>query len=146
LHKVPALPEGERIGPHTGIEEFDLKGAVYDGPGLADKLIKTIFLQASPSIRVHVEAMIRARRIPIDRDSKANRMALGSVGEHEVKIAGMKAVANAAGCIIERCEFASDRPNTCQAPVVERQGRFSPVEFRTVLATNSGDTKFMACE
>jgi hypothetical protein len=94
---------------------------------LPDELIKARFLHAAKPFAVHVGAVVGARRRAVDLDAEANGAILGR-RQHEVHVAGMESVADAAGAVVEHDGLASDRPHTRQAPPVERQHRRSAIE------------------
>src|SRR2546423_419806 len=125
------------MGADPGIQEFDLEGSIADRPCLPDELVHTRFAHTPPPFSVHVKAMVGPGRSTIELDAEADGVTLGRRSQDEVKIASVKAIGDAAG-VVQRRVFASDRPDPRQAPVVERQGGYSPVEARSVFADAAG--------
>jgi hypothetical protein len=69
------LSEREGIGADAGIEEFDLEGALGNGPRLPDQLIEPLLPHAAPPFRIDIETMVGTRRRAVDSDPEANRPA-----------------------------------------------------------------------
>ena len=58
--------EREHEGFHTRIQKLDLELSINDGHGLSDQLIHPLFRNRALTLVVDVNAMGRARRLPVD--------------------------------------------------------------------------------
>ena len=61
----------ERTRLDPGVEELNLERSIGDGSRLSDQLIQPLFDDAAVAALVNVEAVSRARRLPVDRHVKA---------------------------------------------------------------------------
>jgi hypothetical protein len=68
----PVLAKGERKNLHARTEKLDLELAVGDGLRLPDQLIQTLFAHRAVALFVNVNAVSRARRVPIDQHTKSH--------------------------------------------------------------------------
>ena len=115
------LAKRERIGSDTGIEELDFECSVHHGLRLPHQLIEAAFLHAAPAIGVYVRPMVGARSRPIDFDAKPYGLPRNLWHHDKVEVASVEPIGYAPGRFVQRCELATDRPDTRQAPSVERQ-------------------------
>ena len=67
---------------------------------LPDELVQAILLEGAPPIGIYVVTVVEARGLTVDRDAKANRVTIRSTRQYEMKIAGVKSIANNAGYMI----------------------------------------------
>src|ERR1700730_11020258 len=98
----PGLAERKGIGGAAGVEELDVKGPVRDRTRLSHELVQAGFLDAAPSVRIDIQAVIGPRRRAVDRDAKANGLRRVGRAHDEVHIARMKPVRDPASCRIKR--------------------------------------------
>src|SRR5271165_7590927 len=138
------LPEGEVVGPHTGLEELDPEGAIRNRSRLPNELIKTRILHPARPLRVHVVTMTAGWRSAVQCHAKPNRLPRCGWRQHEVKIACVKPVGDRARHLIERREFAADRPEPRKVPLVARQCRGGLIETGLVCADAAGRREILA--
>ena len=69
------LAKREREGLRAGIEELDLEQSIDDRLGLSDQLIQPLFGNRAVALVVDVDAMGRARYLPVDQHAKPDRIA-----------------------------------------------------------------------
>ena len=62
--------EGERL--HASIEELDLELSIDDRLRLSDQLIQPLFDHRAVAAVVHVEAVSRTRRLPVNRHAETH--------------------------------------------------------------------------
>jgi hypothetical protein len=114
------LSEGKGVGADAGVEEFDLETMLRRRSCLPDQLVEPVLPHAPKTFRIHIGTVAGTGRRAINPDAEANRTALNGRTQYEVKIAGVKTVADRARRPVERGELASDGPIACQAPSIER--------------------------
>ena len=83
--------EGESVGLHAGIEEFDFEGAIRDRAVLPDQLIEPLPIDGALAVGIGVGAMVGAGRGAVERHAEPDRFAVRGRAEHKMQIAGMKA-------------------------------------------------------
>ena len=97
--------KGEGVGFGAGIEKVDLERAIGDRPVLPDKLIELLSVHDTLAVGIDVGAMAVARWLAIDRDTEPDGLAVCRA-EHEVEIAGVEPVDNAAVFAVEGKRWA----------------------------------------
>ena len=111
-------PKGERVGLGAGIEKADLERAVGDRAVLPDQLIKPLPVHDALAVGIHIGAMAVAGHFAVNRDPESDGLAICRA-EHEVEIASVKPVDDAAVLAVEARPLIADRPISGQAPLVE---------------------------
>jgi len=86
----------------------------------AEELVEAALAEQAVAVRVDVDAVRGAGRLAVDEDPKRYRPSR-SRREHEVRVAGVVAVGDAAAGLVEHGLLAPDRPLAGQGPVVETQ-------------------------
>src|SRR5690606_33472755 len=117
----PDSSESEGKGAGAGIQELDLEGALANAARLADQLIQPLFVDHAAAVLGHVLAGIATRRLAINGDSKAHRLAILAGTEHQVHIARLEAEHQLPTGAIQRGVFLAHRPAASQRPLVELQ-------------------------
>src|SRR5690349_12419787 len=90
------LAEGEGVGLDAGIEEPDLEGTVGDVATLADELVEPLAGYGAVAVRIDVAAVVGARGRAVDGDLEAHRLAVGARAQHQMQVAGVEAIGDAA--------------------------------------------------
>ena len=85
-----ALAEGEGEGVDAGIEEFDAERALADLALLSAPADRASARDHARSVRLHVDARIRSRRLAVDR-ARGTAPACRSPTEHQVQVARAEA-------------------------------------------------------
>jgi len=111
-------PESEGVSFGAGIEKADLERAIRDRAILPDKLIEPLSVHDTLAVGINIGAMAIAGRFAVDRDAESNGLAVCRA-EHEVEIASVEPVDDAAVFAVEACPLFADRPISGQAPFVE---------------------------
>src|SRR5436190_513628 len=101
------------------IKEFDFECAVGDGAVLADELVEPLSGDRALSCGIDIGAVVAAGWRAIDSNAEAHRLAVRRGAEHEMKIAGMEPVNDAAAFLVERGVFSADRPVPREPPLVK---------------------------
>jgi len=114
-HRCLAECKGESLYP--GIEEFNLEGAVFNLPLLADELIEPVFRHASEPMFVAIAAMIRSGLSSINANAEANRTSARP--HHKMQIPRMEAEEDAAIRRFEHRRFAVIDPCAVEAPLIQ---------------------------
>src|ERR1700679_364534 len=102
-----------------------------DFAGLSDELIEPLLGDDAQTFGVGIRAVALARGLSIDRHAEVDRRAARPRAEHEMQIAGVKAVGDAAALFVENRALAADRPIAGDAPFVETR-RLQLVEVASV--------------
>src|SRR5258708_13144809 len=110
--------EGECIGLHAGIEEFDLEAAVGDRTALPHELAHPLTPDDAIALGVDIGAMAVARRLAVDRHAKADRLAVRCGAEDEMQVAGMEAIDDAPIPSVEGGMLPADPPIPAERPFV----------------------------
>src|ERR1700753_1866651 len=113
------LAEGEGIRLHTGDEKLGPQGTVANAALLTDQLIETSFRDDTVAISVGIHAMVSARRLSIDGDSEAHGRSVARRPQHQMKIAGVKAVGDASSRSEGGCDLALVAPLPGESPLIE---------------------------
>ena len=126
--------EGERR--HASIEELDLELSIDDRLRLSDQLIQPRFDHRAGAAVVHVEAVSRTRRLPVNRHAETHRVPLPRRTHDEMKVTRVKPVHDPTGGAAQDGCLPAHRPLANQRPFIERQatrGRIeaTPVQFAT---------------
>src|SRR5438046_8254887 len=85
------LSEGEAVGLHAGVEEFDFECSILDLARLADQLIGPLLVGCPLTLGIDVASVHGAAYLAVDEDAKSHRVAFSSRSHHQVDVAGMKA-------------------------------------------------------
>src|SRR5688572_30263710 len=91
---VSSSAEGERVRFYAGIQELNLEPSIDNAARLANQLIQALFGSHAVAARLDVETVRGGRRLPIERDAKADRAAGSRRSHHQMQVAGMKVVAD----------------------------------------------------
>jgi hypothetical protein len=102
--------ERESVGLNSRIQELNCERAVTYRIVLSDKLVQTLAVDDALTVRISIHAVIRARRISINGDTKSYRFAVRAGTEDEMQIARVKPIHNPATHSIEDRILTSDRP------------------------------------
>src|SRR6185437_2864418 len=106
----PSSAEGESIGLHAGIEEADFEGVIRNRSLRTHELIQALRRHDAISIGIGVHAMCVAGRLAVDGDAEADVVSRRGWAEHQMQVARMEAVEDAAIRRVELRAFLSDRP------------------------------------
>src|SRR5215510_13673748 len=90
--------------------------------------METWFGDGAITARVDVEAVRRSRRLPVNRHAEANRCLLPRRTHHEMKVARVKAIHDAAIRTLEDRRLPAHRPFAGQRPLIEREARRGRIE------------------
>ena len=99
-------------GPRNSISNW--RSAM--GFGLSDQLVQTLFGHRAVALLVDVDAVSRARRLSIDQHAKSHGRSWRRRAHDEMKIAGVKAVRDAAVGLVQHGGIASSPSNRRTAP------------------------------
>src|SRR5215471_11695925 len=102
MQGAAASAERERIGLHARIEELDLERAVGDLAVLPHQLVEALAVDRTLAVGIGVGAVVGAGRLAVDGHAEADGLALGRRAEHEMEVAGVEAVDDAAALLVER--------------------------------------------
>jgi hypothetical protein len=100
----------------ASIEELDLDVPVGNGAPLADELVQPRLNDSPIAIVINVEPMRIARRLAVDSYAEPSRRPSGRWPQHQVHIAGVAAVPDAAvrgvqyGSLLLQGPLADERP------------------------------------
>src|SRR5579859_5246411 len=98
---APTSAEGEGVGRYTRIEELDFEGVIGNVPTLPYQLIEALSRHNALTLGVDIAAVARARCFPVDGDAEADRLAVSSRAEHQMQVARVKAVDDAAALCVK---------------------------------------------
>ena len=87
------------------------------GPLLAHELIEALLGHRAIACGIDIGAMVGARRLAVDENAKADRLAAVARPQHEMQIARMEAIGDPAVARIERRALAADRPICRSGPI-----------------------------
>ncbi|MNT70680.1 hypothetical protein D3C72_2090930 [compost metagenome] len=90
---------------------------------MTHQLVQPLFGHAATAIRGDIHAVSITRRLAVDRDFEAHRLALHARSQHQVQVSGMEAVDNTAARSRRGGMLGANVPLPVQCPVVERQQR-----------------------
>src|SRR2546423_5140432 len=115
------LSEGEAVGLHAGVEEFDFECSILDFARLADQLIGPLLACRHLALGIDVASVHGASHLAVDEDATSHYVALSSRSHNQVDVAGMKAERDAAPCVDKLGGSVRNGPVAGQRPVVEPQ-------------------------
>src|SRR5262249_41004075 len=115
--------EGEGVGLDPGVEKADLEGAVRDRAALPDQLVESLPGHDTLAVGIDVRAVAGAGSRAVDGDAEADRLAVRRGPEHEMQVARVEAVDDAAVLAVEHRILLADRPAARQSPLVEPRRR-----------------------
>ena len=101
--------EGERERFDASFEELDFELPVHDRRRLPDQLVQPLAGDNTFTLGVDIDAVRVTRRRPIDRDTKPRGLAVRR-GEHEMQIASVETVRDAAAGAVESGVLSANRP------------------------------------
>ena len=113
--------ESKRECLNSRVEEFDLEGAIFDPAGLPYQLIEPVLGDGAVALRVGIHPMILTRCGPVEPHSESHRLSVRRGAEHEVKVPGVKAEDDLAGCGDQRRMLTADIPLPAQGPLIDGQ-------------------------
>src|SRR2546425_6131996 len=85
------LSEGEAVGLHAGVEEFDFEGSILNAAPLADQLVEPLIIRGSLALAVDVGSLGCANSLAVDKDAKPHGRGAFGRSHDEVDVTGMKA-------------------------------------------------------
>src|SRR5207249_10481138 len=106
------LPEGERVGLYTGVEEHDLVRTVGDGARLTNQLIEPLVVDRAVALVVDVESASSARRLSVDEGAKPDGGSSLGRAHDEIEIACVEAVRDRPVGFVQPRGLSSHRPLT----------------------------------
>src|SRR5882672_7817935 len=113
--------EGERVGLHPRLQEFDLELSIHRRLGLPDELIEPMLDEHASALRIDVDAMGRPGRPSVEEDAKRHGLASRGRPHDEMKITGVKTIEDAPVRPLQRGGLPFDRPVAGKRPRVESQ-------------------------
>jgi hypothetical protein len=105
----------ERKGLQARINKLDLELSVSDGLPLSDQLLQPLFGNPAVALIVNVTSVSIARRLSIDEHAKSRGIASRCQSHDEVKIAGLEAIRDSSGGLIEESKLFLHRQITGQS-------------------------------
>ena len=81
--------EGKGKGLYFRHEKIDSEGAVLHSILLTNQLIQAVFGYGTKSRCIDVHTVICARRLPVQRDPKADRLSILRWSKNKMKVSGM---------------------------------------------------------
>ena len=120
---APVSAEGERVGLDAGIEKLDLERVVGDRAALPDQLVEPLSGHDALAVGIDIGAVAVAGRRAVDGDAEPHRLAVRPGPEHQMQVARVEAVDDAAALLVEDGVLRADRPVARQPPFVEPRRR-----------------------
>jgi hypothetical protein len=114
--------EGESEGLGSGVEKLDLELPLRHGLALANQLIKPFFDDRTIAVGAGIDTVIRAGRLAIDEDAKANRLAVAGP-EHEMQVARTETVGDARVGLVGDRPLLFNRPVSSKRPLIQTEIR-----------------------
>src|SRR5271169_4094323 len=100
-------------------EELDVEGSIRYAIALSDQLVEPVRRDGALPLAVDVGAVIVARCLAIDQNTKPHWLSGLGGAENEVQIAGVKSVDNMTARAIENGSLALNSPVALQSPLIE---------------------------
>jgi hypothetical protein len=91
-HTIAPSPKGKCKSLHAGIEKFDRKVMILNGPALPHQLVEPLRGDNTHATRIRVHAMRTARRMTIDGHTKTHRTPIRPRPQHQMQVTRMEAV------------------------------------------------------
>src|SRR3954452_12981662 len=113
--------EGEHVGLDAGGEEADLERAVGDRSLLTNELVEPLLDDGAVALLVHVEPVRVTWWLAVEEHAERHARVARGRAQHEVDVASVEAVADAAAGPLEDARPLRDGPLSAQRPLVELQ-------------------------
>ena len=130
LQNAPALQPRESFltkrevkNLNAGIQELDLKGAVYDWAFLPNELIHAGLANFAVAVRRGVNSVILAGRGAVQRDFEPNRLAVLRRSQNQIQVAAWNRNTTLPGTSLQHRCFRADVPRSDESPLVQRRRR-----------------------
>ena len=115
---LDTLAKRKRESLDTGIEDFNLKGHVFDRPLLPEELIHPELSNRACAIGVGIGSMIVAGHDAVYLYSEANRSPALVRPQYHVEVAAMEPEYNLARQRFERGALGADIPRSAESPLI----------------------------
>src|SRR4051812_47841459 len=121
--RLDPLPERERKGLRTRVQEFNLELSFGDRACLAYQLVQPPAGECADAVAIHVGAVGGTRRGAIDAHAIPDSAVSHRLTHDEMQIARLETADDTAAGAVQHNRFPLDRPVTRERPLVEPQPR-----------------------